>query len=162
MGTLRPFQQVADTERIHAVCALALDEQNRIAGPYAGFVRGRAFKGIHDDHTLHAVFPYLRLDVHAHAVVTAVLIFAHLRVRLGIVEVRVRIQHVQHVGDRAVVDHLVNLVGRELVRIVRLHHRVHIGELVQTVSHRGLIGSRLCVDATVDQRTRKRAGAEEK
>ena len=70
----------------------------------AGLVGGRPGEGInHDD------FIVARADGHAHAVVLAALVFAHQRVGLGIEEIGVRIERVQHAGNRAVVDGLVRV-----------------------------------------------------
>ena len=70
----------------------------------------------------------LRLDGHADAVVAAVLVFAHLGEGLGVVEVGVGIQGVEHARDGAVVDGLVGLVRVELLGVVLLDDGVDVGE----------------------------------
>ena len=158
---LGAFQDVRDRKGIHAVCVLGVDEQDGIARADTGLGRRRSIKGVDDDHALHTILAHLRLDLHAHAVVAAMLVLAHLRVRLWIVEVRVRVQDVQHVRNRAVVNDLVDLFAVELVRVVAFHHGVHVSELVQAVPHGGFIRRGLGIDAPVEQRSCYRAGTKE-
>ena len=84
----------------------------------------------------------LRLDGHADAVVLAVLVFAHLREGLWIVEVGVGIEDVEHGRDGAVVDGFVGLVGGELFGVVLLDDGVDVGEAVERVAKGGLVAWR--------------------
>ena len=69
----------------------------------------------------------------------AALVFAHLGVGLGIVEVGVRIEHAQHAGNGAVVDGGVGLVALDGLGVVLLDHRVDVGERLQAVANLALI-----------------------
>ncbi len=62
----------------------------------------------------------LGLDGHADAVVLAVLVLAHLGEGLGVVEVGVGVEDVEHARDGAVVDGLVGLVGGHRLGVVLL------------------------------------------
>ena len=91
----------------------------------------------------HVHLVVLLLDQHAHAVVAAMLVFAHLGVGLGIVEVRVRVQHAQHAGNRPVIDGQVGLVAVDRLGVVLLHQRIHVGEGFQAVAKLAFISRRL-------------------
>ena len=140
-----PFEHGGDGGGVHAFGGLAVDGEDDVAGPDAGFV-GRAC--LQRGRGRRSWFVRLRLDRHADAVVLAVLVFAHLREGLGVVEVGVGIEHVEHAGDGAVVDGLVDLVGVEVLGVVLLDDGVDIGEGVQGVAQGGLVawrtGRRLC------------------
>ena len=103
---------------------------------------GRAFEGGEDDDLGGAVFVGLGLDAHADAVVLAVLVFAHLGEGLGVIEVGVGVQGVEHARDGAVVDGLVGLVGVQLVGVVLLDDGVDVGEGPEAVAQGGLVGWR--------------------
>ena len=60
------------------------------------------------------------------------LLFAQHRIRLGIEEVRVRVERVQHARDGAVIDGLVRV---HRLGIVLLDDVVHLGKGVQVVAH---------------------------
>src|SRR5262249_46457243 len=74
-------------------------------------------------------------DRHPNAVVLAALIFSQERVRLGIEEVGVGIEHVQHARDGAVVN---GLVGVYRFGIVLLDDVVNGSELAQAVADVGI------------------------
>ena len=71
------------------------------------------------------------------------LLLAHLGVGLGVVEVRVRVQHPQHPWNGAVVDGQIGLVAVDGLGVVLLHHRVDVGEGLQAVAELALVGRRL-------------------
>ena len=127
-----PFEQVGDVARGHILCGFAVDRDDDVARMNAGFVRGRSGEGINHDHFIVA-----RPDRHTHAVVLAALVFAHERVGFRIEEIRVRIERVQHAGNRAVVD---RLIGVHRFGVIVLNQRVNIGELLQAVLNLGVAG----------------------
>ena len=133
-----PFQILGDDVGGHAVRRLAVDRRDDVAGTDAGAERRRAF--IRRDDVDLVV---LLLDHHADAVVVAALIFAHLGVGLGIVEIRVRIEDAQHAGNGAVVDGRVGLVALDGLGVVLLDHRVDVGERLQAVANLAFILRRL-------------------
>ena len=59
------------------------------------------------------------------------LVFAHLGEGLGIEEVGVGIEGVEHTRNRAAVDGLINLVGVEVFGVVLLDDGIDVGEGVQ-------------------------------
>ena len=78
----------------------------------------------------HNHFVVARSHRHTHAVVLAALVLAHQRVRLGIEEIRMRIERVQHSGNGPVVDRFIRI---DRLRVVVLDDGVDIRELLQTV-----------------------------
>ena len=104
----------------------------------------------------------LLLDDHADAVVVAALVFAHLGIGLGIVEVGVRIEHAQHAGNRAVVDGGVGLVAGDGLGVVLLHQRVHVGEGLQAVADLALVLRGLRAHLALHNAAHDRADGEEK
>ena len=130
---------------------LAVNRHNDVAGAYARLEGRRPLKGREHHHVDDAVLVRLRLDGHANAVVVSVLIFAHLGEGLGVVEIGVRVQHMQHAGDGAVVDGLVNLVLVQRLGVVLLDDGVDVGELAQRIAECGLVGGRLRRDFLADQ-----------
>jgi hypothetical protein len=98
---------------------LAVHRVDDVAGMDAGPEGGRALGGIDDINLV-----VLLLDGHAHAVIVAVLLLAHLGVGLGVVEVGVRVEHPQHSRNRPVVDGQVGLVAGDRLGVVLLHQRI--------------------------------------
>ena len=160
MGAAWAFEHGGDGGGVHAVGGFAVDGEDDVAGADAGFVGGGAFEGVEDDDLGLAVWGGLRLDGHADAVVLAVLVFAHLGEGLGIVEVGVGIEDVEHAGDGAVVDGLVGLVGVEVLGVVLLDEGVDVGEGVEGVAQGGLVGGGLGGDLLVDEGAEDGAGGE--
>ncbi len=120
----------------------------------AGLVGGRAGEGIDHDHFIVA-----RTDRHAHAVVLAALVFAHQRVGLGIEEIRVRIERVQHARNRSVID---GLVGVHRLGVVVLDQGVNVGELLQAVLNLGVAGHRRLLAGTLGKDNAQKAAGEQK
>ena len=129
-GSLGPLQQVGHIARAHVVGGLAVHGGDDVARPDAGAIRGRSHKRRNHDH-----FVVARPHRHSHAVIFPALIFAQQGIRLGIEEIRVRIEHVQHARNGPVVD---GLVGVHRLGIVLLHHVIHRGELPQAVADVGI------------------------
>src|SRR5258708_33518850 len=123
------LEQVGDITGSHVVGRLAIDRGNNIAGANAGAVCGRAHKRGDDDHLAIA-----RADRHSNAVILSALIFAEQGIRLGIKKIRVRIQHMQHARNGAVVD---RLAGVHRLRVVLLHDVVNLGDLLEAVTDVG-------------------------
>ena len=161
VGAACALEQRGDGGRIHAVGGLAVDRNDLVAGPDAGLERRRAFKGEeHEDAqgTVHQ----LRLDGHADAVVAAVLLFAHLRVCLRIVEVGMGVERVQHARDGSIVDGLVAAVGVHLFGVVLLYDGVDGGEGLERVAQGGLVGRGLRRHPLADDGAEDAAGGEKK
>ena len=114
-----------------------------------------------EDEDLHGAIDELGLDGHADAVVAAVLVLAHLRVGLWIVEVGVRVERVEHAGDGAVVDGLVGVVGVHLLGVVGLDDGVDAGEGFEGVAQGGLIRGGLGGDLGQDEGAGDAAGDNE-
>src|SRR5262249_18445968 len=76
---------------------------------------------------------------HPNAVVLAALVLAQQRILLGIEEVRVRIEHVQHARNGSVIN---GLVGVDRFGIILLDQVVHLRELMQAVAHIGIAARR--------------------
>ncbi len=123
---LGPLQHVRHFRGGEPVARFSVHGINQVARPNARFVGRRA-----DERRHHHCLVALRRDGHAHAVVVAVLLLAELRVFLGVEEIGVGIQHVQHAGNRAVVD---NLFRVHRLGVVLLHD----GEHARKRPHRGL------------------------
>ena len=81
-----------------------------------------------DNHDLLRGSNSLRLDRHSHAVILPVLVLAHLRVGLRVIEAGVRIEGAQHPRDGAVVDHLAGLVAGQRIGVILRDQVVNIGE----------------------------------
>ncbi len=103
----------------------------------------------------------LLLDHHADAVVVAALIFAQVGVGLGIVEVRVRVEHLQHAGNGAVVDGVVGLVAGDGLGVVLLDERVDVGEGLEAVAELALVLRGLRADAALQHGAGDGADGEE-
>ena len=125
-GSFGPFEQVRDIAGGHVVGGLAIDGDDDVARTDAGAVGGGSDERRDDDDLVVA-----RTDGHTHAVIFAALIFAQQGIGLGIKEIGVRIEHVQHARDGAVVDGLVRIYR---LGVVLFHHVVNSGELVQAVA----------------------------
>src|SRR5580700_5090239 len=119
-GSLGAFEQIGYVAGAHVVSRLSIDGDDNVPGANAGAIRRRAHKGRDDDH-LVVTGP----DCHAHAVILATLIFAQQRVGFGVEKVRVRIEHVEHAGNGAVVDGFVRVYR---LGIVLLNEAVDVGE----------------------------------
>ena len=127
MGAFRPLEHVGDFFRTQVVGRLPVDGGDDVAGTNAGAVGWRSLKR-KDHNDLLRGADSLRLDRHSDAVVLAVLVFAHLRVGLGVVEAGVRIEGAQHSRDRAVVNHLAGLVAGQRIGVVLRDDVVDTGE----------------------------------
>ena len=103
----------------------------------------------------------LLLDDHADAVVVAALVFAHLGVGLGIVEVGVRVEHAQHAGDGAVVDGGVGLVAVDGLGVVLLHQGVDVGKGLEAVADLALVLRGLRPDLALHHAAHNGADGEE-
>ncbi len=79
----------------------------------------------------------------------AALIFAQAGVGLGIVEVRVRVEHLQHAGDGAVVDGVIGLVAGDGLGVILLYQRVDVGKGLEAVAELALILRGLRADAAL-------------
>ena len=152
LGALQHVRNVAGT---HVLGGLAIDGDNHVARMNASLIRGRAGEGVN-----HNDFVVARADGHADAVVLAALVLAHQRVGLGIKEVRVRVERVQHPGDRAVVNGLISI---HRLGVILLDESVNIGELLKAVLDVGVAGDRrLLAGALGEQDAQKSARKEEK
>ena len=116
VGALGALEQAGDGGGVHAGGGLAVDGEDDVAGPDAGLIGRACLRRGRGRRLGLAVLIGLRLDAHADAVVAAMLVFAHLGEGLGIVEIGVRIEGVEHARDGAVVDGLVGLVGGRAAR----------------------------------------------
>src|SRR3974377_139378 len=85
----------------------------------------------------------LLLDDHADAVVMTTLVFAQTCVSLGIVEVRMGIEHAQHSRYRAVIDPGVGFVAGNWLGVVLLNQRIDFSERLQAVAKLALVSCRL-------------------
>ncbi len=83
----------------------------------------------HDD----SIVP--RSNRHSHAVVFAALVFAQQRVGFGVEKVGMRIQHVQHAGNGAVVDSFVRI---HRLGIILLDNVIDPAELLQALADIGV------------------------
>ncbi len=138
VGALGPFESLGNEIRAHAVSRLAIDGRDDVPGPDAGAERrGVLVRGNDED------LVGLLLDDHTHAVVAAALVFAHLGIGLGIVEIGVGIEHPEHARDGAVVDRGVGLVAMNGLGVVLFHQSVNVGEGLQAVANLALILGRL-------------------
>ena len=155
------FEEGRDGGRVHAEGRLAIDGDDDIPGTEAGLVGRGALKGREDDDLGGAVLVGLGLNTHAHAVVFAVLIFAHLSEGLGIVKVGMRIQGVEHGRNGAVVDGLIRFVAGELFGVVLLDDGVDVSEVVEGVAKGVLVGGGLSGDALADQGAGDGTGSKE-
>ncbi len=103
---LGPFEKIGHVGGAHVVGGFSVNGGDDVAGTNARAVGGRAGKGRdHDD------FVIARADRHADAVILAALLFARVRIRLWIKEIRVRVELVQHARNGAVVDGFVGVHG---------------------------------------------------
>src|SRR5262249_18552653 len=132
---VRPFrslEQIGNFARAHVVSWFAVDRDDHVARTNAGFVSWRSHEGRHHD---HLVIP--RPDLHADPVVLSALIFAQKRVLLRVKEIRVRIEHSQHAGNRSIVY---NLVRFHRLGIILLDETVNLRELSQVIADFAIAG----------------------
>ena len=128
-----PFSMLATSSELRLSVDLAIDGGNHVAWTDAGPVGWRSLKR-KDHHDLLRGSDSLRLDRHPDAVVLAVLVFAHLRVGLRVIEAGVRIEGAQHPRDGAVVDHLAGLVAGQRIGVILRDQVVDIGEGAKIVA----------------------------
>ena len=121
----RPLEHVGDFGGAHVFRRLAVNRDDHVAGMNACFIGGCAVKGENHDDLVVA-----RPHRHAHAVVLAALVLAHQRVGLGIEEIRMRVERVQHSRDGPIVDSLVRV---DRLGVVFLDDRVDVRELLQAI-----------------------------
>lgn len=161
VGTFGALEERGDGGGVHASYALGVDDLDDVAGADAGLDGRRAVKGGEDDDLGGSFLVGLGLNLHADAVVLAVLVFAHLGEGLGVVEVGVGVEDVEHAGDGPVVDGLVGLLGVELICIILLDEGVDVGEGMEGVAEGGLVGGGLGGDLLADDGADDGAGGEE-
>ena len=151
VGSPGALEHGCDGSGVEAFGGFTVDRKDQVSGADSGFVGGRSLeRGEHDD-VGHSSLIQLGLDGHANAVVLAMLLLAHLGEGLGVVKVGVRVEGVQHAGDGAVVDGLVDFVLVQGLCVVLLDQAVDVGELVQGVAQGGLVGCGLCGDLVADE-----------
>src|SRR5579864_4561346 len=124
-GPLRPFQQIGYIAGAHVLGRFAIDGDDDVTGVNASLIGGSSREGVDNDDFIVAW-----ADGHTHAVVLAALVFAHQGIRLGIEEVRVWVQRMQHAGDRPVVDRLVGVYG---LGVILFDERINVSELLEAV-----------------------------
>src|ERR1700722_20174623 len=129
-GSFGSFQQVGDVASAHVVGGLAIDRGDDVARTDAGAICGRSDEGRN-----HNNFIVARADRHADAVIFAALIFTQQRISFWIEKVRVRIEHVQHARNSAVVDGLVRI---HRLGVVLFDNVIDSGELTKAVTHIGV------------------------
>src|SRR5436309_9074428 len=133
-GPFRSFKQISHVAGAHVVGGFAIHGDDNVARPDAGAIRwGSNKRRNHND------FIIARSNRHAHAVVFAALILAQQGIRLGVKKIRMRIEHVQHAGNCAVVN---GLIGINRLGVILLHHIVDCGELAQAVAYIRITASR--------------------
>ena len=148
LGSLGALERLRHLVRGPAVGGFAVDCDDLVAGMNAGAEGGRVLIG-RDDEDLGFAVIVLLLDDHADAVVVAALIFAEAGVGLGIVEVRVRVEHLQHAGDGAVVDGVIGLVAGDGLGVVLLYERIDISKGLEAVTELALVLRGLRADAAL-------------
>src|SRR5690348_17968666 len=109
--SLGAFEQVRDLGRGEARAIFVVDREDNVAGADTCFCGGRAF-----ERRKHHRLLFARLDDHTDAIIFAFLIFAKESVSLWIEEIGVRIEHMQHAGNRTVVNHFVSIDGIRVIR----------------------------------------------
>src|SRR5207302_610614 len=112
---------------VHVVGGLAIDGDDDVTRPNTCAVGRSADEGGDNDDFV-ITWTYL----HAYAVVFAALLFAQGRVGLGIKEIRVRIEDMQHARDSAVIDGLIRIYR---LGIVLLDQVIDGGKIAQTVAN---------------------------
>ena len=127
---LGPLEQIGYVRGAHVVGGLAVDGGDDVAGADARAISRSSDERRDDDNLIIA-----RADRHAYAVIFAALFFAQRRIGLGVEEIRVRIELVQHARDGAVID---RLVGIHRVGVVLLDGLIDLGELLQAVADVGV------------------------
>ncbi len=156
MRPLGTLQHVGDFGGVHVVGGFAVHRDDDVGRLQACAEGGRAFVGEeHDDLVV------LRLDGHAHAVVLAVLVLAHLRVGLRIVKAGVGIENAQHPRNGAIVDGPFGLVAVQRFGVVLLHQAVYGSKGTQVVAQGRLVSLGLGADGTLHQRATGGASGEE-
>ena len=133
-GPFRAFKQIGHVPCAHVVGGFAIHGDDNVARPDAGAISRCSNKRRNHDNFI-ITWPHR----HAHAVVFAALILAQQGIRLRIEKIRMRIEHVQHAGNRAVVN---GLIGIHRLRVILLHHVVDCGELAQAVADIRISASR--------------------
>ena len=119
---LRPLQQVSHIAGVHVVSGLAIHCGDNVAGMNSRAVRRCSGEGRNHDDLVVA-----RPDRHPYAVILATLIFPQQGIRLGIEEVGVRIEHVQHARNCTVVDGFVRI---HWLSVILLDDVIDFGELL--------------------------------
>ncbi len=119
------LEQVGNVGSAHVVGGFAVDRDDHVARMNAGLVSRRSHERDDDDDLVVA-----RANRHADAVILAALLFSQQGIRLGIEEVGVRIERVQHARNRAVIDGLVRV---DRLGVVVLDDLIDLSELLQAV-----------------------------
>ena len=151
--SLGPLEQIGNVGSAHVVGGLAVDGNDHVARMDSRLVGRRSDKWEDDDDFIVA-----RADRHSDAVVLAALFLAEQRVRLGIEEVGVRVERVQHARNGAVVD---GFVGVDRLGVVVLDNLVHLCELLQAVFDVGIATGRSHGTALREQHAQKATGYED-
>ena len=157
-GSLGALQHVGHLRGGEAGAVLAVNLQDRVAGANTRFCSRRSHEG-----RKHHGLVLARRDGHADAVIFSFLLFAEQRVLLRIEKVRVRIEHVQHARNRAVVDGLVYI---DRIGVIALDDRKHAREafdgILQVIrSAGGRRPHRRSVQAAQQRRNSQQQGPEE-
>src|SRR5437868_8738323 len=125
-GSLGPFEQLGNFRRTEVVRRLAIDRHNDVAGMNARAVGRRTHKRSYDNDLVVA-----RADGHADAVILAALCYPKQGIGLGIEEIGMGIEGVEHARDGTVVDRFVRVYR---LSIVLLDDVINLGEGVETVA----------------------------
>src|SRR5579864_1069247 len=133
---LGPFEQIGNVAGVHVVSGFAIHRRDNVAGMNARPVRWASREWRDDDDLIVA-----RPDRHSHTVVLAALIFAQQRIRFRIEEIGVRIEHVQHAGNGAVVNRFIRAYR---FGIILLDDVIDLGELLQALTDIGVAVVRGC------------------
>ena len=128
--SLGAFEQISNIGSTHVVGGLTVDGGNDVAWTNAGSISWRAHERSDDDDFIIA-----RTHRHADPVVLAALFFAEERVGLGIEEIRMGIEGMQHARNRAVIDGFVSV---DWLSVVLLDDVEHLGERLQAVPNVGV------------------------
>jgi hypothetical protein len=102
----------------------------------------------------HDNFVIARSHRHADAVVFAALVLAHERVRLGIEEIRVWIERMQHAGNGPVVDSLIRI---HWLGVIVFDDGVNVGELLQAIFDIGIARRRRRLSTTLGEKNTEKA-----
>src|SRR3984893_10582627 len=123
---LRSLQQVRHIAGAHVVGRFAIHRSDDVTGPDSRSIRGCSHKWCNDNDLIVS-----RANRHAYAVVFAPLIFAQQRIGLGIEEIGVWIEHMQHARYGTIVESFVRVHG---FGVVLLYDVINRGELTQAVA----------------------------